>query len=68
MNLFKMLDFQRIHFSKKKGPWKCAISLLNQIVEISLLSQIIRFQVNAQFRDFLIVITNFLGALSQKER
>ena len=41
--------------------------MLNQIVEISLLSQIIRFQVNAPFRDFLTVITNFLGALSQKE-
>ena len=41
--------------------------LLNQIMKINLLSQIIRFQVNAPFRDFLIVITNFLGALSQKE-
>ena len=58
MNLFKMLDFQRIHFFRKR-PWKCAISSLNQIVEISLLSRIIRFQVNAPFEDFLIVITNF---------
>ena len=65
-NLFEMLDFQRIHFSKK-GLWKRAISLLNQIVKMSLLSQIIRFQVNAPFKDFLIVITNFLGALSQKK-
>ena len=68
MNLFKMLDFQRIHFSRKR-PWKCAtISLLNQIVEISLLSQIIRFQVNAPFRNFLIVITNLFGSLKSKGR
>ena len=63
-----MLDFQRIHFSRKR-PWKCAsISLLNQIVEISLLSQIIRFQVNAPFRNFLIVITNLFGSLKSKGR
>ena len=43
----------------------CHPFLLNQIV--NLLSQIIRFQVNAPFEDFLIVITNFLRALSQKE-
>ena len=67
MNLFKMLDFQRIYFSKKR-PWKRAISLLNQIVKISLLSQIIRFQVNAPFRDFLIVITNFFGTLKSRGR
>ena len=48
-------------------PWKCIISLLNQIAKISLLIQIIRFQVNTPFGDFLTVITNFLGALSQKE-
>ena len=63
-----MLDFQKIHFSRKKDLENVPPFLLNQIVEISLLSQIIRFQVNAQFRDFLIVITNFFGALSQKER
>ena len=67
MNLFKMLDFQRIHFSRKR-PWKCALSLLNQIAEISLLSQIVRFQVNAPFEDFLIVITNFSGSLKSKGR
>ena len=67
MNLFKMLDFQRIYFSKKR-PWKRAIYLLNQIVKISLLSQIIRFQVNAPFEDFLIVITNFFGSLKSKGR
>ena len=61
-----MLDFQRIHLFQKR-PWKRAISLLDQIVKISLLSQIIIFQVNAPFKDFLIVITNFLGVLSQKE-
>ena len=67
MNLFKMLDFQRIHFSRKR-PWKHATPLLNQIVKTNLLSQIIKFQVNAPFGDFLIVITKiFLGALSQKE-
>ena len=64
---FKDAWFSKISFFQKKGPWKCAISLLNQIVKISLLSQIIRLQVNAPFRDFLTVITNFLGALSQKE-
>ena len=50
MNLFKMLDFQRIHFSKK--GLKCATSLLNQFVKINLLSQIIWFQVNIPFGDF----------------
>ena len=32
MNLFKMLDFQRICFSRKR-PWKCATFLFNQICE-----------------------------------
>ena len=41
--------------------------LLNQIVKINLLSQIIISQVDAPFGDFLTVITNFLGTLSQKE-
>ena len=67
MNLFKMLDFQIIHFSKKR-PWKCTISLPNQIAEISLLIQIIRFRVNAPFRDFLTVITNFFESLKSKGR
>ena len=58
-----MLDFQRIHFSKKRGLGNVTPLLLNQMV--NLLSQIIRFQVDAPFEDFLIVITNFLGALSQ---
>ena len=44
MNLFKMLDFQRIHFSKKKkGLGNVPPLLLNQIVKINLLRQIIRF-------------------------
>ena len=69
MNLFKILDFQRIRFpKKKKRHWKQATLLLNQIVKISLLSQIIRFQVKAPFRDFLIVTTNFLGSLKSKRR
>ena len=50
MNLFKMLDFQRIHFSKK--GFKCATPLLNQFVQINLLSQIIKFQVDPPFGDF----------------
>ena len=54
----RCLIFKEFIFPKKK-PWKRAIPLLNQIVEINLLSQIIRFQVNALLRDFLIVITNF---------
>ena len=62
-----MLDFQRIHLFQKR-PWRRAISLLDQIVEISLLSQIIRFQVNAPFGDFLTVITNFFGSLKSKGR
>ena len=37
-------------------------------MEISLLSQIIRFQVNAPFGDFLTMITNFFGSLKSKER
>ena len=41
--------------------------LFNQIVKINLLSQIIRFQVDAPFGDFLTVITNFWRALSQEE-
>ena len=65
MNLFKMLDFQRIHFSKK-GLGNAPPLLLNQIVKINLLSQIIRFHINAPFEDFLTVII-FLEALSQKK-
>ena len=42
--------------------------LLNQIVKISLWGQIIRFQVNVPFKDFLIVITNFFGSLKSKGR
>ena len=68
MNFFKMLDFQRIRFFQKKRLWKRAISLLNQIVKISLLSQIIRFQINAPFGDFLTVITKFFGSLKLKGR
>ena len=53
MNLSKMLDFQIIHFFlQKKGPWKRATPLLNQIVKINLLNWIIKFQVNALFGDF----------------
>ena len=67
LNLFKMLDFQKNSFFQKKGLGNVPPLLLNQIVKINLLSQIIRFQANAPFEDFLTVITNFLGALSQKE-
>ena len=65
INLFKMLDFQRIHFSKK-GLGNVPPLLLNQIVKINLLSQIIKFQVNVPFEDFLTVITNFFGSLRSK--
>ena len=60
MNLFKMLDFQRIHFFKK-GFGNVPPLVLNQIVKINLLSQIIRFQINAPSGDFLTVITNYFG-------
>ena len=48
---FKMLDFQRICFPKKSlgnVPFLCS----TKFVKINLLSHIIRFQVNALFRDF----------------
>ena len=67
MNLFKMLDFQKNSFFSEKGLGNMPPLLLNQIVKINLLSQIIRFQVNAPFRDFLTVITNFFRALSKKK-
>ena len=63
-----MPDFQRIHFSKKKGFGNVPPLLSNQIVKINLLSQIIRFQINAPFGDFLTVITKFFGSLKSKGR
>ena len=67
MNLFlKCLIFKEFIFPEKSLR-KVPPLLLNQIVKINLLSQIIRFQVDASFEDFLIVIINFVGALSQKE-
>ena len=65
INLFKMLNFQRIHFSRKR-PWKRATLLLDPIV--NLLSQIIRFQVDAPFEDFLISDHQFFGSLKSKGR
>ena len=66
MNLFKMLDFQRNYFSRKRH-WKRATPLPNKIVKINLLSQIIRFQVNAHSG-----ISNsdhhFFGILKSKRR
>ena len=60
----KCLIFKEFIFPEK-GLGNVPPLLLNQIV--NLLSQIIRFRVDAPFEDFLIVITNFLGVLSQKE-
>ena len=47
----RCLIFKEFIFPEKR-PWKRATSLLNKIVKINLLSQIIRFQVNAPFREF----------------
>ena len=67
MNPSKMLDFQRIHFSRKR-PWKCAISLLNQICENKSFEPDHQISSKCLIRRFLTVITNFSGALSQKKR
>ena len=50
-NLFKILDFQRIHFLEK-GMGNVPPLLFNQIVKINLLSRIIRSQINTPFEDF----------------
>ena len=50
MNHFKVLDFQKTHFSEK-GLENMPPFSLNQIVKINLLSQIIGFQVNIPFKD-----------------
>ena len=67
MNLFKMLDFQRIHVSRKR-PWKRTTSLLNQICENKSFESDNQISSKCPIREFLTVITNFLGALSKKKR
>ena len=66
MNLFKMLDFQRIHFSRKKALETCHLFAQPNCKNKSLESD---QQISSQcpIRKFLTVITNFLRALSQKK-
>ena len=56
-------SFQDAWFPKnsffQKGLENVPSFLLNQFVKVNLLSQIIGFQVNTPFGDFLTVITNF---------
>ena len=60
-----MLDFQRIHFFKR--VLNVPPLLLNQIVKINLFELDHQILSQCPIRRFLTVITNFLGALSQKE-
>ena len=67
MNLFKMLDFQRIHFSRKK-PLKGATPFCSTNCENKSFDPDHQVQSQCPIRRFLTVITNFFwGALSQKE-
>ena len=61
-----MLDFQRIHFSKKK-PWKHATPFAQLNYENKSFEPDHQILSQCLIRRFLTVITNFLGALSQKE-
>ena len=66
INLFKKCLIFKEFIFPEKGLGNVPPLLLNQIA--NLLSQIIEFQVDAPFEDFLIVITNFFGSLKSKGR
>ena len=66
MDPFKMLDFQRIHLFQKR-PWKCATFFAQSNCENKSFEPDHQILSQCPIRRFLTVITNFLGALSQKE-
>ena len=66
MNLFKMLDFQRIHFSKKAKK-KRATPFAQPNCEDKSFEPNHQILSQCPIRRFLTVITSFLGASSQKE-
>ena len=67
MNLFKMLDFQRIHFSRKM-PWKCATPFAQPNCENKSFEPDHQIPNQYPIQRFLTVITNFLGSLKSKRR
>ena len=67
MNLFKMLDFQKICLFKKK-PWKRATPFAQSNCENKSFETDHQVPSQCHIRRFLTVITNFLGELSQKKR
>ena len=66
MNLFKMLYFQRVHFSRKRF-WKRATLFAQPNCENKSFEPDHRIPSQYPIQRFLIVIINFLRALSQKE-
>ena len=67
MNLFKMLDFQRIHFFKKR-PWKCATHFAQPNCENKSFEPDHQIPSHCPIRRFLTMITNFFGSLKSKRR
>ena len=65
MNLFKMPDFQRIHFFQKM-PWKRATPFAQPNCEDKSFEPDHQILSQCPIRRFLTVITNFLRAESQK--
>ena len=66
INLFKMLDFQRTHFSRKR-PLKCATLFAQPNCENKSFEPDHQIPSQYPIQKFLTVITIFLGALSKKE-
>ena len=66
MNLFKILNFQKIHFFRKR-PWKCATPFVQPNCENKSFGPDHQILNQCPIRRFLTMITNFLGSLSQKE-
>ena len=67
MNLFKMLDFQRTHFLKKR-PWKCATFFAQSICADKSFESDHQIPSQHPIWGFLTVITNFFESLKSKGR